>query len=199
MAKGLERLLAPDDVWQSLFAPLRSDSAAQADTHCRRSRFGKVAHRARCRGAHHEREALARTGQQQCAARKLHISSAEDAIDDVLRPRLEAAGADLTRVHALEGVRACDGEGNSRPTLFSLQYDLDLLGEQITAASQDLTSPKSGDAWGRSSRYWGDSFFGLPRLVIGKPSAILARLFAEHLLDCWARRCGQPLDRRPRA
>jgi AAA domain len=106
------------------------------------------------------------------------ILSAEDAIDDVLRPRLEAAGADLTRVHALEGVRACDGEGNSRPTLFSLQYDLDLLGEQITEASQDLTSPKSGDAWGRSSRYWGDSFFGLPRLVIGKPSAILARLFA---------------------
>jgi hypothetical protein len=61
------------------------------------------------------------------------ILSAEDSIDDVLRPRLEAAGADLTRVHALQGVRARDREGHSRSTLFSLQYDLELLGEKIVA------------------------------------------------------------------
>jgi predicted ATP-dependent serine protease len=49
------------------------------------------------------------------------ILSAEDAIDDVLRPRLEAADADLNRVHAVKGA------------VFSLQRDLDQLGEKIAA------------------------------------------------------------------
>jgi putative DNA primase/helicase len=51
----------------------------------------------------------------------------------VLRPRLEAAGADLARVHALKSVLARDQEGKPHPTVFSLQYDLDLLGEHIAA------------------------------------------------------------------
>jgi len=59
------------------------------------------------------------------------ILSAEDAIDDVLRPRLEAAGADLARVHAIRNVSAQDRDGKLQVTIFSLQHDLDLLGEKI--------------------------------------------------------------------
>lgn len=55
------------------------------------------------------------------------ILSAEDTISDTLRPRLEVAGADLMRIHALRSVRTNDG---GRRT-FSLQSDLVLLGEKL--------------------------------------------------------------------
>ncbi|MDQ3448489.1 MAG: AAA family ATPase [Chloroflexota bacterium] len=38
------------------------------------------------------------------------ILSAEDGLGDTIRPRLEAAGADLSRIVALTGVRTADGE-----------------------------------------------------------------------------------------
>jgi hypothetical protein len=53
--------------------------------------------------------------------------SAEDAINDTLRPRLEAAEADLTKVHILKGVSGDDGQRRT----FSLQRDLSLLGEAL--------------------------------------------------------------------
>jgi putative DNA primase/helicase len=53
--------------------------------------------------------------------------SAEDPIKDVLRPRLEAAGADLRRVVVLESVVEKDGRGRS----FNLQGDLDKLARAI--------------------------------------------------------------------
>jgi AAA domain len=54
------------------------------------------------------------------------ILSAEDAASDTLRPRLEAADADLDRVWILNAVRTKDGNRS-----FTLQGDLDLLGHKI--------------------------------------------------------------------
>jgi putative DNA primase/helicase len=51
------------------------------------------------------------------------ILSAEDAASDTLRPRLEAADADLNRVWILDAVRTKDGKRS-----FCLQQDLDQLG-----------------------------------------------------------------------
>jgi putative DNA primase/helicase len=55
------------------------------------------------------------------------ILSAEDAAEDTVRPRLEAAAADLRRVHILRSVYSGDG---TRRT-FSLQSDLEALGRKI--------------------------------------------------------------------
>jgi RecA-family ATPase len=52
--------------------------------------------------------------------------SSEDAIDDTVRPRLEAAGADVTRVRVVRMVRTKDGDRS-----FSLQDDLAKLRELI--------------------------------------------------------------------
>jgi len=54
------------------------------------------------------------------------ILSAEDSSNDTLRPRLEAAGADLQHVHALQATII---EG--RPVTFSLQAHLEMLGEKL--------------------------------------------------------------------
>ncbi len=53
--------------------------------------------------------------------------SAEDAVDDTIRPRLDAAGADCTRIHVLQASRDIknDGEISERP--FSLTDDIDRL------------------------------------------------------------------------
>ena len=53
--------------------------------------------------------------------------SAEDAVDDTIRPRLDAAGADCTRIHVLQASRDTndDGEISERP--FSLTDDIDRL------------------------------------------------------------------------
>lgn len=40
------------------------------------------------------------------------LLSAEDGLADTVRPRLDAAGADVTKVHAVEGVTVADKEGN---------------------------------------------------------------------------------------
>jgi putative DNA primase/helicase len=56
------------------------------------------------------------------------ILSAEDSTKDTLRPRLEAAGADLNRVFALRAVVAAD-----KQRTFNLQADLDALGDNINA------------------------------------------------------------------
>jgi RecA-family ATPase len=49
--------------------------------------------------------------------------SAEDTVRDVIRPRLEAAGADLRRVHVIEAATSNDG----RERTFDLQQDLAAL------------------------------------------------------------------------
>ncbi len=54
--------------------------------------------------------------------------SAEDNVKDVIRPRLEAAGADLQRVHVVEAVLGKDG----RCPTFDLQSDLAELKRKVT-------------------------------------------------------------------
>jgi putative DNA primase/helicase len=58
--------------------------------------------------------------------------NAEDAAEDTIIPRLIAAGADLRRVHLVNGVR----EGGSGNRTFSLLTDLDLLEKEIDRINQ---------------------------------------------------------------
>jgi hypothetical protein len=53
--------------------------------------------------------------------------SAEDDAEDTIRPRLEAAGADLDRIYILDAV--LDEQGKPRP--FNLAYDLQRLSEML--------------------------------------------------------------------
>ena len=55
------------------------------------------------------------------------ILSAEDGAADTLRPRLEAAGADLARVHILDAVVENDGKRQT----FNLQLDLEQLAAKV--------------------------------------------------------------------
>jgi DNA polymerase III delta prime subunit len=57
------------------------------------------------------------------------VLTAEDGIADTIRPRAEAAGADLDRIHYLRAVIDADG----RRSTFSLQADLAQLREAIAA------------------------------------------------------------------
>jgi putative DNA primase/helicase len=59
------------------------------------------------------------------------ILSAEDAIADTVRPRIEAADADLEHVHMVRSVLRRDENNQVHETMFSLQTDLDALGEAI--------------------------------------------------------------------
>jgi putative DNA primase/helicase len=56
------------------------------------------------------------------------ILSAEDDASDTIRPRLDAAGADVSRVHLISAVRKHDGKGRRT---FNLQADLALLEKAI--------------------------------------------------------------------
>jgi len=60
------------------------------------------------------------------------LLSAEDDVASAIRPRLEAAGADLTRIHVLDAVRQGD---DSRPPM--LPFDLDVV-EQVIRATDAL-------------------------------------------------------------
>ena len=57
------------------------------------------------------------------------ILSAEDDAADTIRPRLDAAGADVTRVYQISAVQQRDGKGRR---VFNLQVDLPLLEQEIT-------------------------------------------------------------------
>ena len=59
------------------------------------------------------------------------ILSAEDDAADTIRPRLDAAGADATRVLIISAIRSDDGKGRRS---FNLQADLDLLEKEIINA-----------------------------------------------------------------
>ncbi|MGO9947483.1 MAG: AAA family ATPase [Steroidobacteraceae bacterium] len=56
------------------------------------------------------------------------ILSAEDDASDTIRPRLDAAGADVSGVHLISAVRQSDGNGRRT---FNLQVDLALLEQAI--------------------------------------------------------------------
>lgn len=65
------------------------------------------------------------------------LMSAEDGLADTVRPRADAAGADVTRIHAFEGVPCVDADGEvvlRPPTL----GDVAALEEAIVATSARL-------------------------------------------------------------
>jgi hypothetical protein len=69
---------------------------------------------------------------QQCKCGEVLFLSAEDDPADTLRPRLEAAGADLSRIHFVDGVTVgYSGDGSRTDRAFSLQADVQALGSKL--------------------------------------------------------------------
>jgi len=65
----------------------------------------------------------------QCKPGEVLFLTAEDDPADTLRPRLEAAGADLSKVHIVDAVIAgYAGDGSPSIRTFSLQADVQALG-----------------------------------------------------------------------
>jgi hypothetical protein len=65
-----------------------------------------------------------------CDKGSVILISAEDDVSDTIRPRLEACGADLDKVHFIETVNLCK-HGKKVQRLFSLQEDLDALSGEL--------------------------------------------------------------------
>jgi hypothetical protein len=66
------------------------------------------------------------------------LVSAEDGIADTLRPRADAAGADVGRVHMLYDVKAIDDKGHERIEPWSMPRDLDMLQRLVTKTGARL-------------------------------------------------------------
>ncbi|MGH8576223.1 MAG: AAA family ATPase [Gammaproteobacteria bacterium] len=62
-----------------------------------------------------------------CEQGSVLILSAEDDVEDTIRPRLEAAGADLKRVFILDAIRETNPDGASTKRPFNLTEDIDRL------------------------------------------------------------------------
>lgn len=73
----------------------------------------------------------------QCERGNVIILSAEDDAADTTRPRLEAAGADLSRVYVLDAVREETEGGETRERTFNLATDVTRLGA-LFAKLQDV-------------------------------------------------------------
>ncbi|HRH55418.1 MAG TPA: AAA family ATPase [Candidatus Paceibacterota bacterium] len=59
--------------------------------------------------------------------------SAEDDPADTIRPRLDAAGVDASRVHILQSVLKTNGDGTQSQRMFSLQEDVETLAEVLAS------------------------------------------------------------------
>jgi hypothetical protein len=66
------------------------------------------------------------------------LVSAEDGAGDTIRPRLDAAGADVTRVHLLTDVDDIDDEGTRRRRPWTMPRDIDMLGALILSVGARL-------------------------------------------------------------
>lgn len=60
-----------------------------------------------------------------CMAGEVVLLNAEDDVSDTVRPRLEAAGADLRKVHVIEAVQEVDERGKKRTRHFNLARDIE--------------------------------------------------------------------------
>ncbi len=72
-----------------------------------------------------------------CPAGQVVVLSAEDGLADTIRPRLDAAGADPTRVHALTEVRYVDDEGRLRSRSVTLA-DAGLIEQAVVRVGATL-------------------------------------------------------------
>jgi putative DNA primase/helicase len=61
-----------------------------------------------------------------CAQGSVIILTAEDGIADTIAPRLQAAGADMTRVHVLKGILRVSDEGKTSEHMFTIA-DIEIL------------------------------------------------------------------------
>jgi len=68
-----------------------------------------------------------------CEAGSVILLSAEDDAADTIRPRLEAAGADLSKVHILQAVRRLRGNDHTTLEQFSLETDLVALQDAVVS------------------------------------------------------------------
>jgi putative DNA primase/helicase len=68
-----------------------------------------------------------------CGAGSVIVLSAEDDPSDTIRPRLEAAGANLNRVHTLQAVRREKPNGGTSLEHFSLETDLAALQDAVAS------------------------------------------------------------------
>lgn len=59
------------------------------------------------------------------------LLNAEDAMADTIRPRLDAAGADVSRIHALNAIRSSGAKGSECARMFDLARDLPGLEKAI--------------------------------------------------------------------
>ena len=66
----------------------------------------------------------------ECPTGNVIFLNAEDDAADTMRPRLEAAGADLRRIHILEAVTEFGINGERLERTFSLSSDIDAIGEE---------------------------------------------------------------------
>lgn len=64
-------------------------------------------------------------------AGKVLLIGAEDGLADTIRPRLDAAGADVANVLALEGVRSFDGQGKPTITPLNLRENLPTIARAL--------------------------------------------------------------------
>jgi hypothetical protein len=68
-----------------------------------------------------------------CVPASVIFLTAEDDAEDTLRPRLEAAGANLARVHLIESVVVgYTGNGERQKRIFSLEKDVPALSKKLT-------------------------------------------------------------------
>lgn len=74
-------------------------------------------------------------GAAACKPGSVIVLSAEDDAADTIRPRLEAAGADLSKVHVLQAVRRAKPSGETSLEQFSLETDLLALQDAIVSLS----------------------------------------------------------------
>jgi putative DNA primase/helicase len=70
-------------------------------------------------------------GEGRCPQGSILILSAEENPEDSLAPRLEAAGADCSRIHLLKMVREHDKKGREHKRMFNISTDLEHLRQKL--------------------------------------------------------------------
>ncbi|MGA7793186.1 MAG: AAA family ATPase [Candidatus Acidiferrales bacterium] len=68
---------------------------------------------------------------QPCERGAIIMASAEDDPADTIRPRLDAAGADISRIHILEGVRVTLGDNSTVERAFDLERGIPALEDAL--------------------------------------------------------------------
>lgn len=70
-------------------------------------------------------------GNTECSQGDVVMLCGEDDLSDTVRPRMDAAGADVSRVHAITMVREVSEDGGIEERLFALSRDIEHLGSAL--------------------------------------------------------------------